>query len=193
MLCRQKCALMFIFNPLKYYDSHMTDTPDLSNLILRDAISDDIPKLAYLHLVTWNATYPDEPKNPGLQTRELQWKKSFETEHDWFCYVIENEAGDLVGFAKGRKERDGTGNLNKLFLMEAYQSHGLGTRLIRQVALRFYNEGIKSMWVVADMGNPTFVFYEKMGGVRKGDTDPEVAVYEWSDVSTLIKSPVTSP
>ena len=43
------------------------------------------------------------------------------------------------------------------------------------------------MWVVAESDNTiACMFYEKMGGIRKTDTDPGVSVYVWKDI-TLVR------
>jgi predicted GNAT family acetyltransferase len=158
-----------------------------SKIILREAVRADIPRLALLHMITWDATYPDEKYKPSFETRASQWIRSFDTEQNWFCYVLENEKTELIGFAKGKKERDGSGNLNTLYLIEAYKYQGFGRVLIGQVIRRFIHEGIRSMWVVAESDNTiACMFYEKMGGIRKTDTDPGVSVYVWKDITSFV-------
>ena len=72
------------------------------SLVIRDATEADIPALAELHVVTWNATYaPMLMKGPSVAIREHQWREAFaKPDRTWFCLVVENANGDLVGFAK---------------------------------------------------------------------------------------------
>jgi len=150
---------------------------------MREAVSADIPELAQLHVTTWNATYPDVRHKPTYEIREQQWRQAFEeTNPNWFCLVIENQNKRLVGFAKGKKEKDGSGNLNKIYLLKEYHGQGLGRFLLKTVAQRFRSMGITMMWVVADASNPTCGFYAKMGGIRKQNDDPGVAVFVWRDL-----------
>jgi ribosomal protein S18 acetylase RimI-like enzyme len=156
------------------------------NLIIREAVKDDISKLAQLHVVTWNATHPNEPQKPTYERREHQWQQAFETDSNWFCFVIETHNRELIGFAKGLLEKDGSGNLNKLYLLEEYQKQGLGCKLLNNVAKRFYEMGVKVMWVATDPQNSARTFYEKFSGILKPDTEPGIAVYVWKDLQKLI-------
>ena len=150
---------------------------------IREAVSGDIPELAHLHVTTWNATYPDEPHKPTYEIREYQWRQAFdENNRNWFCFVIENRKGELVGFAKGKREKDGSGNLNKIYLLKEYHGQGLGRLLLKTVANKFRSMGLMMMWVVAEASNPTCAFYAKMGGIRKQNDDPGVAVFVWRDL-----------
>ena len=52
----------------------------------------------------------------------------------WFCFVVENKNGELIGFAKGQKYNHSDlpmfdGELNKIYLLKDYHRKGLGTPL----------------------------------------------------------------
>jgi hypothetical protein len=68
----------------------------------RNATPADIPALAQLHVVTWNATYgPMGAVSPSVHVREQQWRQGFQhADPDWFCMVLERPDGALVGFAQ---------------------------------------------------------------------------------------------
>jgi ribosomal protein S18 acetylase RimI-like enzyme len=156
-------------------------------LIIREAIKEDIPKLTQLHIVTWNATHPKEPRKPTYERREQQWQQTFETGNDsWCCFVIENDSEELIGFAKGLLEKDGSGCLSKLYLLEGYKMQGLGRKLLCRVAKRLEQMGVKIMWVATDPENPACGFYERFYGTRKPGTEPGIAVYVWRDIQKLI-------
>src|ERR1700754_3422438 len=71
----------------------------LSCFTIRCAIPEDVPKIAALHVTTWNETYRIR-KSPTYYVREYQWRQLFEREDgNWFVLVIEKPGGELVGFA----------------------------------------------------------------------------------------------
>src|SRR5687767_12978109 len=73
------------------------------NFIFREATPEDIPALAALHVKTWNETYGKVKKPPTYEIREYQWREQFrQVDGSWFCFVIENREGELVGYAKGK-------------------------------------------------------------------------------------------
>jgi ribosomal protein S18 acetylase RimI-like enzyme len=155
--------------------------------IIREAVKDDISKLAQLHVITWNATHPKEPQKPTYERRESQWQKAFDTSNDeWFCFVIETQKRELIGFAKGLLEKDGSGCLNKLYLLDEYKKQGLGRKLLCSVARRFCVMGVEVLWVVTNPENSACTFYERFGGIIKPDTEPGIAVYVWRDLQKLI-------
>jgi ribosomal protein S18 acetylase RimI-like enzyme len=157
--------------------------------IIREALKEDIPKLAQLHVVTWNATHPKGLQKPTYQRREYQWQQVFETSNNnWFCFIIETPNKELIGFAKGLLEKDGTGCLNNLYLLDEYKMQGLGRKLLCTVARRFSIMGVKVMWVVTDPENSACTFYERFWGIIKPNTEPGIAVYVWRDLQKLITS-----
>jgi L-amino acid N-acyltransferase YncA len=160
----------------------------VESLLIRDATSADIPALAELHVATWNATYaPMMMKGPSVAIREHQWREAFaETDRRWFCLVVENSEGALVGFAKGRPSDhpEYAGELNKIYLRREYQRVGLGRRLIGHVARRFLDQGVTSMWLFGDARNPSCHFHMKLGAV-KTDDDPGNGNYGWRDLRKL--------
>jgi ribosomal protein S18 acetylase RimI-like enzyme len=126
------------------------------SFLFREATATDIPALADLHVRTFNETHGEGPKNPTYAIRERQWRDTFgATDGSWFCFVIEGQNGELVGFAKGvpyghKDQPDFSGELNKIYLLRAYHHQGLGRRLIGHVAHRFLREGASSMLLFGD-------------------------------------------
>lgn len=162
------------------------------SVIIREATAADMPVLVPLHLKTWRATYQgilseQELNGPTYEIRERQWRSNFETtDGSWFCFVVEGENGQLVGFAVGRPSDhpDFSGELNKIYLLGEYQRQGLGRRLVGHVARRFLRQGIETMWVFADARNPSCRFYEALGA-DKLDEDPGIGNYGWRDLRLL--------
>ncbi len=161
----------------------------IAPLIIREAEVDDIPKLAALHVKTWNATY-FPTMGPPVEVREWQWVKRFATDDGtWFCFVIERPDSELVGFAQGNvsDNPDFEGELNKIYLLSEYQRLGLGRRLVAHVVRRFLAQGVVSMWVYSDETNPSGHFYKVLGGKNLLNADGTVnhGNYGWRDLNAL--------
>jgi L-amino acid N-acyltransferase YncA len=160
----------------------------VASLVIRHATVADIPALAQLHVTTWNDTYaPMMITGPSVAIRERQWREAFaELDRRWFCLVVENAKGELVGFAKGQPSDhpEYAGELSKIFLLREYQRVGLGRRLMGHVARRFLAQGISSMWLTGDGRNPSSHFHVKLGAV-KTDDDPGNGNYGWPDLRKL--------
>jgi ribosomal protein S18 acetylase RimI-like enzyme len=162
------------------------------SFIIREAIAADIPALADLHVQTWNATYPDVKKKPTYAIRERQWREAFAVaDGSWFCFVVEGPNGELVGFAKGvpydhHDLPDFAGELSKIYLLREYQRQGWGRRLLGHVVQRFLSQGITSMLLFADAGNPSCRFYEALGAERLLAANGEFhGGYGWRDLRNL--------
>jgi len=157
----------------------------------RDATEKDIPELGKLHAITWAQTY--NAKNPNIQLRQYQWQKSFIEENDgsWFCILVVNAQNELVGFAKGKINKDEhtsqlNGDLNKIYLLSDYQRLGLGKRLFTFVVQKFLSRGVNNMSLFGVPQNPSCAFHEAMGGERlyseKGTFN---GGYRWPDLKKL--------
>jgi len=91
---------------------------------IREAQEADIPRLVRLHVQTFTETHRGgRPGGPSYELRERQWRQAFETnDGSWFCFVVEEDGGELVGFAKGTPHDGGvpgyTGELNKIYLLQ---------------------------------------------------------------------------
>ena len=103
---------------------------------IRHASSDDVPALARLHVQTFNETHRGgRTGGPSYALRERQWREAFTvTDGSWFCFVIEDDNGELVAFAKGTPH-DGSvpgfaGELNKIYALQRVQRQGVGRLLL---------------------------------------------------------------
>jgi ribosomal protein S18 acetylase RimI-like enzyme len=162
------------------------------SLHLRDARESDIPVLAALHVQTFTETHRGgRPGGPSLELREQQWREAFERPDGWFCVVIEDDRGALVGFAKATPH-DGSvpgfaGALNKIYLLQRVQRQGLGRRLLGAVAQRFIERGINSMLLFGDAASAANGFYEAFGAERLLSERGEFhGGYGWRDLGKLL-------
>ncbi|WP_319418044.1 GNAT family N-acetyltransferase [Virgibacillus necropolis] len=95
---------------------------------IRKATMPDAEGIAKVHVDCWRTTYatiiPDEHLNKlSYERREELWKNNISNGD---VFVVENEAGDIVGFSSGGKERTGkypnyTGELYAIYILKEYQ------------------------------------------------------------------------
>lgn len=161
-----------------------------SSFKIREASLADVTDLAALHVTTFNEAHGP---GPTYEVRKWQWEKAFqEKDNDWFCFVVQDENGNLVGFAKGQQYDHSefpefSGELNKIYLLRKNQKLGLGRQLICKAANEFAKRGVSSMLLFGDSNNPSNGFYEKMGGEKLFAKNGEFhGGYGWKDLKKLL-------
>ena len=161
---------------------------------LRVAHEADVPRLAELHVQTFNETHRGgRPTGPSYELRERQWRERFDLrDGSGFCFVIEDDDGELVGFAMGAPHDGGIpeyqGELSFIYLLQRVQRHGLGRRLLCAVAERFVDEGVNSMLLFGEATNPSNGFYESFGAERLYSEKGEFhGGYGWRDLRMLVE------
>ena len=164
----------------------------MESICIRDATAKDAPALAALHVQVWAETYLSTRNPPSLELRTRQWRDLFdEKEESWFCLVMENGVGRLIGFAKGQRYEhpdlpEYHGELNKIYLLREYQGIGLGKQLFVAVTRRLLEMGISNMVLFGVPQNPSCGFYEAMGGRRLFAANGEFhGGYGWKDLNGL--------
>ena len=171
--------------------------------MIRAATIDDAPAIAQVHVASWRSTYRtllpadflDSLSEVGYADR---WRR-FIGEAGNLVYVIE-DAGRLVGFASGGRERAGEagykGELYAIYVLDDFQRRGHGRRLVHAVA-----DGLKQMrlddmiiWVLRDNA-PARKFYEELGGtyvraqsITIGSATLEEVSYGWPTLDALTES-----
>jgi ribosomal protein S18 acetylase RimI-like enzyme len=161
--------------------------------LIREARAADLQQLVHVHITSWNATYPNYHPKPTPEIRTWQWEKRFrDKEENWFCYLAEDEHGQVAGFATGNDffnaDLPYKGELNKIHFLKSYQRLGLGRLLVAKVAERFLETGIDSMILFADPQNSNVLFYDKLGGEKLLNEKGEFqGAYGWKDLRSLIK------
>lgn len=168
------------------------ESPDI--FVVREASPSDIPALAQLQVDTWNATYSSalgrllRLKPPPVEVRLRQWNAAFAETRDWFCLVVEHPSGRLLGFAKAgvRDDEPGTGELEHIYLRREYQRLGLGSRLVRETARRLRARGMRRMICHGYPPNPSYRFFEVLGGSALAANEPWSGSYRWDDLTVLL-------
>jgi ribosomal protein S18 acetylase RimI-like enzyme len=169
---------------------------NMNNSLIREATPTDVQTLARLHVATFNETHAPVLQNgPAYDIREYQWRQLFQTlDGSWFCFVVEDANGELIGFAKGQKyehpdQPEFAGELNKIYVLRKYHRQGLGHRLIGHVARRFLRQGITSMLLFGEARNPSNGFFEALGAKRLFSKKGEFhGGYGWRDLQSLVNS-----
>src|SRR5215207_4678308 len=137
----------------------------MNNFSIREATLTDVEELAALHVQTFHETHGMYPGGPTLALRRQQWLDSFnQNNSSSFCFVVQNTEGRLIGFAKGVPYKGDLpgyeGELNKIYVLKAFQRRGLGLTLVDHVARRFIHQNITSMLLFGDAAAPANKFYE---------------------------------
>jgi ribosomal protein S18 acetylase RimI-like enzyme len=160
---------------------------------IRNATKEDVPALAQLHVQTFNETHRGgRSGGPSCELRAQQWREAFSvTDGSWFCFVVEEENGEFVAFAKGKPHDGGVpgfaGELNKIYALRRVQRQGVGRLLLCNVARRFLSQGVTSMLLFGEATNPSNGFYEAFGAERLySDSGEFHGGYGWRDLHVLV-------
>lgn len=161
---------------------------DPARFRFREAVPADAEAIARVHVQAFGETHGP---SPAYEIRLAQWSTLL-GQADSFCFLVENEHGEVVGFASGNRYADETlpdyhGQLNKIYVLRAYHRLGIGTQLLRRVAGRLSGWGISSMLLFGEAGNPSCFFYEKKGGIQLLAPDGSFhGGYGWPSLSVLL-------
>jgi ribosomal protein S18 acetylase RimI-like enzyme len=160
---------------------------------IRDAREEDVPALARLHVQTFDETHRGgRSGGPSHELRERQWHDAFTVKDgSWFCFVVQDDTGEFVGFAKGTPHDGGVpgfvGELNKIYVLRRVHRQGIGRLLLCNVARRFIQRGVASMLLFGEATNPSNGFYEAFGAERLYSPSGEFhGGYGWRDLKRLI-------
>jgi ribosomal protein S18 acetylase RimI-like enzyme len=164
----------------------------VDSFVIREASLDDVPSLARVHVVAWNATHGGWGSTPSYDLRLQQWTRKFESgAPGWFCFLAQDAAGSVVGFVTGQSYSEPVpagfaGQLAKIYLLADRQRLGLGRRLMGHAARRFLERGISSMLLFSQPENPSCAFFEALGGERLfSESDEFHGAYGWRNLAVL--------
>lgn len=167
---------------------------------VREGTQTDIPAIARVRIASWRTTYVGivaQEVLDGLNQEDAERRIRQHLGAGSFYYVAEEESGNIVGFVTGGPQHDGdreyTGEVYALYLLQSHQGRGLGKQLMTQAAERLAAAGHTSLLVWCIKTNaPACRFYEALGGsaVREQqfqigpDLLTEVG-YGWADTALL--------
>ena len=145
-------------------------------IVMRLADCADAAAIARVHVESWRTTYrglmPDAVLDGlSVERRRKSWERLLCSKPvDRCAFVAEAADGELIGFADGGPPQvDVSGHdseLYAIYLLNEWQGHGAGRRLVRAVAGWLAERGHRRMvlWVLAE-NQPSRRFYERLGGV----------------------------
>ncbi|ALN71499.1 GNAT family N-acetyltransferase [Aureimonas sp. AU20] len=184
-------------------------TPPFS---LRPATPDDAEAIAALHVASWRETYdgllPEAMlAELSVESRVELWRRILAPAHAAFgaaVWLAEEEGqGRLAGFGACGAQRDAElrragfdGEIGALYVLRAFQSQGLGRRLMGALAghLGGSRRSGAALLVLRDNA-PARRFYEALGGRTVGERSepgPEGEIveiaYGWADLQALVEA-----
>lgn len=171
-------------------------------ITLREATAQDARAIAEVHIAAWRSSYthilpPDVLAGLSVESRTAMWEKGLSRSRGMnFLYVAENSEGEIVGFTGGGRSNEGIksymGEIRVIYILEAYQRMGIGTKLFRAAVDKLVDKGITSLLVWVFKDSPYREFYEKLGGECIGEKVFEIAGdnypavgYGWKDIRNL--------
>lgn len=171
---------------------------------IRIARPDDATQIARVHIDTWRTAY--RAILPASFLDALSYEVRAELWREWWLradpqqwlLVAEDEAGCVIGFARGGLERDETpgfdGEVYALYLLAEHHRRGIGRQLMAACARLLEGQGFGAalVWVLEE-NRPARAFYEALDGrligskpiVIGGTTLTEVS-YGWQRLRDLL-------
>jgi ribosomal protein S18 acetylase RimI-like enzyme len=168
--------------------------------MVRPALLDDAAAIARVHVASWRSTYkgllPDEFLDSLTEPSYTERWGRVLGEHSSRVYVAE-EAGEVVGFASGGRERAGetgySGELYAIYVLGSAQHRGHGRELVRGVVAGLREMALTDMiiWVLRDNARARR-FYERLGGtyvrsqpITIGPATLEEVSYGWPRLDSV--------
>jgi ribosomal protein S18 acetylase RimI-like enzyme len=173
---------------------------------IRIATADDAPGMARIHVDTWRTAYRDILPASALsalsyEARTERWRENLkQAGPQQFTLVAEDDGGELVGFAGGGPERDGTpgydGEIYAVYVLAQQQRRGIGRQLMGVSAHHLMDQGFGAamLWAL-EANSRARAFYEALGGQFIGrktkviaDTPQIEVAYGWPDLVLLVSA-----
>jgi GNAT superfamily N-acetyltransferase len=173
------------------------------SFIIRRAESDDAASIAEVHVTSWKTTYAGIIPQKVLSDldqdeRARRWRQIIsDPEGRQSVFVVAMDNGQIIGFASAEAARGGDpayeGEISAIYLLKEYQRLGIGRRLFLVAAQELAVRGVRSLLVRVLAANPSYRFYETLGGIKLGEGEahigdaayPDVA-YGWKDIRMIV-------
>ena len=173
---------------------------------IRIATADDAPGMARIHVDTWRTAYRDILPADFLdalsyEARTQRWRDNLaQAGPQQFTLVAQDDSGEVVGFAGGGPERDGTpgydGEIYAVYVLAQQQRRGIGRQLMGVSARHLMDQGFGAamLWAL-EANSRARAFYEALGGLYIGrktkviaDTPQIEVAYGWPDLVLLVSA-----
>lgn len=169
---------------------------------IRQAETKDAAGIAKVHVDSWRTTYknilPAEfLENLSYEQRTILWDSNISDQTN-YVVVAENAEGTIIGFGTAAKRKtntvDGAADLTSIYLLEDYQSQGIGKMLLAELFLHFKRLGYKNVFVEVLEENKTRYFYEYYGAkpiksveIKMAGTVLKELIYEWDHLDAVLE------
>jgi N-acetylglutamate synthase-like GNAT family acetyltransferase len=146
------------------------------NLIIRNAITNDIKTIQSIAKTTWAITYhflsPEQIEymlNWMYSTTSLQ--EQMQNEHQFFVAAVD---GIVIGFASVSKEEKNICKLNKLYILPTIQKAGVGKALLQRVIAFAKENDRNEIQLQVNRNNNAKNFYLRQGFEILHEADFEI-------------------
>jgi ribosomal protein S18 acetylase RimI-like enzyme len=183
-------------------DSTASATLIAMRFVTREATLEDSTEIARVQVDTWRTTYRGIVPQSFLDrmdydVRAESWRDQLAAGSSRI-YVSEMD-GTICGFICGGRLReplsDFDGEIYAIYLAVDAQQRGCGRAMMKQLAAKLLQEGLKSAVVWVLERNPACTFYERLGGeflgqkaISIGGADLVEVAYGWKDLGQLAES-----
>ena len=158
--------------------------------------------MAKVHIISWRETYPDMLPGPmlarlSIASEAIRWQRMLDRPRAWgdaISFVADSD-GSIVGYgscgmqrSRQLRERGFTGEICEIYVLQSAQGQGIGSGLMRAMAVALIEHGHQgmSLWVL-EPNQAARRFYESLGGIaiaEKRSNLIEIA-YGWPDLRRL--------
>ena len=160
-------------------ETNLANKPTLnsSDVLVRFATPEDLPRIAYIARITWDSTYS---QTIAIQNRQEFLERSYAPENlvsaingegHWF-YVAEIE-GTVIGFGhflRRYHRSQSRAELVRLYVLPEHQDGGIGTSILRTGFAALAEAEIEECFVSVQATNTRArKFYERHGFVHHRD------------------------
>lgn len=148
---------------------------------IRKGIPEDLEEITYVNRKTWKTTYPNIVDKEFLDNlpltipeEDLEVKKK-EVVDGKSNYIVALDGEKIIGMLKyanadGEENKD-TAEIKALYILQEYQKHGIGKKMVNMATKEMAKENYKNMIIGCMVENPANEFYEKIGGIHIGKRD----------------------
>ena len=171
-------------------------------MIIRTATQEDAASIAKVHVDSWRTTYKgiipqNFLDNLSYDKRTTLWENNLANSAR-SIYVAQTDEDEIIGFVVGEKrdtntEQDAT-DLSAIYLFEQWQGKGVGKLLLKQMMLKFKEQGFNKVYVEVLADNKARAFYKYYGAqyvktitITFNGVPVDEDVYVWESVDAILE------
>ena len=174
--------------------AHAMFVGDPPAVTLREACAGDSLAVAEVNIRSWQESFPNRPLHTdevSIEQRAGMFRRRFDA--TFYRMHVAEAHGRVVGFVDVGSPRNGRWNcdaeLYAIYVLKAFQRHGLGRRLFDLACEAVVAADLRSMYLIALQDSSYRGFYERLGAtqlaVRAAGVVPGQeahVIYAWFDL-----------